>query len=202
MGSLSFFTVHANKFVSTKNSRNPRRFLLAVLSRSLALSLSLTLSRSFSFTLPLFLSIRRIYLCECVWYMSVLSGGARPARSRHLCGIEASFPWSGELWAGDLILLHVWIVPKDITTRWTGRILRRYRDYPSLLQILFTIKCLLRHVFPIHRILSTVMNLHGLGRWLISVALLITILITQTGWRGARRCDIFQTLGWTLGDRF
>lgn len=111
MGSLSFFTVHANKFVSTKNSRNPRRVLLAIL------SLALSLFRSLPFTLPLFLSIRRIYLCECVWYMSVLSGGAWPARSRHLCGIEASFPRSGELWAGDLILLHVWIVPKDITTR-------------------------------------------------------------------------------------
>lgn len=59
MGSLSFFTVHANKFVSTKNSRNPRRVLLAIL------SLALSLFRSLPFTLPLFLSIRRIYLCEC-----------------------------------------------------------------------------------------------------------------------------------------
>lgn len=133
-----------------------------------------------------------VVCCVGVCVVSVLSGSVLPVRSRHLGGVEASFPRRGEvLRVVDLILLHVWIVPKDITTRRTGRILRRYRDYAGLLQILFAIECLLCHVFSIHRILSTVMNLHGLRGCLISVAFLITIWITQTGWRGSRRRDIF-----------
>lgn len=133
---------------------------------------------------------------------SVLSGGGvRPYWSRHLRGVETSFPRCREvLWTGDLILLHIRTVPEDVAAGGAGRVLRRYCDDTGLLQILFAIERLLRHVLPVYGILTDVVHLHGL-RGLIGVALLVTVLVALSGGGGAGRRDVFQALRGTLSDR-
>lgn len=85
-----------------------------------------------------------------------------PSRSRHLRGVEAPSSRGRDKVLGirgDLKVLNVRIVPKDVAARQGGRVLRRNGNYTGLLQILFAIERLLRHVFAVHRILADVVDL-------------------------------------------
>lgn len=134
-----------------------------------------------------------------------------PSRSRHLRGVKAPSPRGrGEMLGirGDLKVLNVRIVPEDVAARRAGRVLRRDGNYTGLLQILFAIERLLRHVFTVHRILADVMNLLRLLLLLDGAhdrATLLTVAVLNVARpdrrrAATRRSGRLHALGRALGD--
>jgi len=110
---------------------------------------------------------------------------------------------------GDLKVLNVRIVP-EVAARQGGRVLRRNGNYTGLLQILFAIERLLRHVFAVHRILADIVDLLRRRQLLLLLlaahdrATLLTVAVLNVmrpdRRRATRRRGCLHALGRALRD--